>query len=233
MQEHPIIFSGPMVQTILNTQPNVWPAIPIDPRKPFKWQTRRLVIPRQTKPRIPPRFMEPWLINGVQETMDNGVPLWVGFHPDYPTGEKWFGCDYGKAGDQLWVRETWCPVDDSEGGGGQWIDYRATPRYAASHPAGWDNEPDAHEALKWRPSIHMKRWMSRIQLEIKNVRVERVQAISGEDIIAEGAWRRDWTRVDGNDRRAFQQLWDAINEKRGGGWDANPYVWVIDFMRLS
>ena len=93
---------------------------------------------------------------------------------------------YGQTGDRLWVRETFCPVDDRENGGELWCDYRATPRYEASHPAGWENEPDDPMALKWKPSIHMPRWVSRINLEITGVRVERLQDINGADAKAEG-----------------------------------------------
>src|SRR5574342_440540 len=84
-------------------------------------------------------------------------------------------CPYGAPGDRLWVRETWCPVDDREEGGKLWVDYRATPRYSAEHPAGWDAAPADIEALKWRPSIHMPHWASRISLEVTDVRCERLQ----------------------------------------------------------
>ena len=68
-------------------------------------------------------------------------------------------CPYGSQGDLLWVRETFCLVDDStlDPQGKEWIDYRATPRYAASHPAGWHEAPDDAERLKWSPSIFMPR----------------------------------------------------------------------------
>jgi hypothetical protein len=98
----------------------------------------------------------------------------------------WFPkCPYGRPGDRLWVRETWCQVDDREYGGKLWYDYRATPKYNASHPAGWDNEPEKPEALKWRPSIYMPRAASRITLEITAIRVERLQDLSPEDARAE------------------------------------------------
>jgi hypothetical protein len=49
MKEHPILFSAPMVQVLLNTKPNTWPAEPIDPSKPFKWMTRRMMKPQPEK----------------------------------------------------------------------------------------------------------------------------------------------------------------------------------------
>lgn len=93
---------------------------------------------------------------------------------------------FGKPGDRIWVRETFCPVDDTQYGGEKWVDYRATPKFEASHPAGWDCAPNDAEALKWRPSIHMPRWASRILLEITGVRVERLNAISEENAASEG-----------------------------------------------
>ena len=95
-------------------------------------------------------------------------------------------CPLGQPGDQLWVRETFCPVDDTQHGGDKWVDYRATPRYESSHPAGWDCEPKDPEALKWRPSLHMPRWASRIDLLITGVRVERLNSITNADAKAEG-----------------------------------------------
>ncbi len=148
-------------------------------------------------------------------------------------------CPHGKPGDRIWVRETFCPVDDTQYGGEKWVDYRATPKFEASHPAGWDCAPNDAEALKWRPSIHMPRWASRILLEITNVRVERLNAISQADAIAEGAppshpsidcvsqeygfpdFSRSW----------FGQTWQHIYGEES--WDANPWVWVIEFKRVE
>lgn len=139
-------------------------------------------------------------------------------------------CPYGKPGDLLWVRETWCPVDDSDFDGGEWIDYRATPKYEASHPAGWENEPDSPDALKWRPSIHMPRWASRITLRITDVRVERLQEISEADAIAEGCPAVSLYSLDCESTppsHHFRALWESINGK--GSWDENPWVWAITF----
>ncbi|PLK93871.1 hypothetical protein CWN56_12890, partial [Klebsiella pneumoniae] len=54
-------------------------------------------------------------------------------------------CPHGKPGDRIWVRETFCPVDDTQYGGEKWVDYRATPKFEASHPAGWDCAPNDAE----------------------------------------------------------------------------------------
>jgi hypothetical protein len=87
----------------------------------------------------------------------------------------------------------------------------------------------------WRPSIHMPRWASRITLEVVAVRVERVQDITEADARAEGiAAYVEYgggsveTLIQGN-RHSFRELWDSINASRGYGWDANPFVWVVEF----
>ncbi|MFM0375171.1 hypothetical protein [Paraburkholderia aspalathi] len=85
----------------------------------------------------------------------------------------------------------------------------------------------------WRPSIHMPRWACRLELEITNVRVERLQDISEADAIAEGVNAGPWEYDNGEGtetaRESFHCLWDSPNAARGCGWDANPWVWVVGF----
>ncbi|EPH7508776.1 TPA: hypothetical protein M2P33_003383 [Klebsiella pneumoniae] len=152
-------------------------------------------------------------------------------------------CPHGKPGDRIWVRETFCPVDDTQYGGEKWVDYRATPRYEASHPAGWDSAPNDAESLKWRPSIHMPRWASRILLEITDVRVERLNAISEEDATAEGVPPAGSLLPDypgtfltpkgdfATAKVAFQRLLESIYGEES--WKANGWVWVISFKRVE
>ena len=152
-------------------------------------------------------------------------------NPQYAcfTGSSARRCPYGKVGDRLWVRETFCIVNDREFGGGLWVDYRATPRYSEEAPAGWENAPNDIAALKWKPSIHMPKGASRINLEITNIRVERIQDISDNDIEFEGV------EVFGDSivrKTLFTDLWNKINKKRGYGWDKNPWVWVVTFKRV-
>ena len=148
---------------------------------------------------------------------------------------------FGKPGDRIWVRETFCPVDDTQYGGEKWVDYRATPKFEASHPAGWDSAPNDAEALKWRPSIHMPRWASRILLEITDVRVERLNAINEHDAQAEGVaklrggfWKHyqpGWTQHQLSARGSFVTLWKSIYGDES--WNSNPWVWVISFERIE
>jgi hypothetical protein len=89
---------------------------------------------------------------------------------------------------------------------------------------------------KVRPSIHMPRWASRITLEIVSVRVERLEDISEEDAEAEGIVFDPPVAVDKMGlcslyRIAYRALWETINGP--GSWDANPWVWVVEFRSVT
>ncbi|WP_112198255.1 hypothetical protein [Rahnella sp. NRRL B-41462] len=136
-------------------------------------------------------------------------------------------CPLGQPGDQLWVREAFAtlacgsyePEKPSLTGTYQEVRYLATDRLA-------DCDADVR-GYNWRPSIHMPRWASRIDLLITGVRVERLNDISNEDIRAEGAAQFGCT----SHRVNFQTLWESIYGE--GSWDANPWVWVIEFKRVA
>lgn len=123
-------------------------------------------------------------------------------------------CPFGQPGDRLWVREAFC--DATAGVEGR-ILYRA----------------DGDDAIQWRPSIHMPRWASRINLEITGVRVERLKNISPDDCISEGAWSiEDRELGRGHEAvEAFRSLWESINGD--GSWAENPWVWVVEFRRVE
>lgn len=157
-------------------------------------------------------------------------------------------CLYGVVGDQLWVKETWATA-------GNWDEYKPSElldhwfslsqlRYKAT-----EKFPDG-EYFTWRPSIFMPRWASRIQLEIKGVRVEQLREITEEDAIAEGVGFGFQMNAGWPDYRyintrgiceltqdsvvmSFSTLWDSIYKKRGFGWDVNPWVWVVEFARVE
>jgi hypothetical protein len=94
------------------------------------------------------------------------------------------------------------------------------------------------EGARWKPSIHMPRWASRILLEVTEVRVQRLQDISEEDADAEGV-QVDLDVIDRIPypahpfKDAFVKLWDTINAKRGHGWETNPWVWAVSFRRIK
>lgn len=215
----PMLFTGEMVRAWLDGR---------------KHQTRRVIKPSQSKPKIAPLHMKPATPDemAIMEIEESEGQVWIGSHPDYPTGEKWFTCPYGKPGDRLWVRENL--IEDARG---DWC-YEAD-----NHPVQCNRTPaDESAMLSWLmhrnrsycPSIHMPRWASRITLEITSVRNEKVQDITPEDAIAEGInyencdpdnahqyWREESVAM-------YGELWDAINAKRGYPWQANPWVWVIE-----
>jgi len=139
-------------------------------------------------------------------------------------------CPYGGIGDRLWVRETWRVIANEE-------------RYGIVFKDGgikfFEGQTTYKIEDKWRPSIFMPRWASRITLEITGVRVERLQDICESDVISEGCpdipllyEPQNMSRIDVlNAQRLswFAELWDSLNAKRGYGWDTNPWVWVIEF----
>jgi len=104
---------------------------------------------------------------------------------------------------------------------------------------------------KWRPSIFMPKEACRIKLEITDIRVERVQDISEEDAKAEGVYfygwddyhQTDYKNYSYNDKgmcddwgvqtakESYQTLWESINGR--GSWEKNPWVWVIEFIRIK
>ncbi|WP_039788618.1 hypothetical protein [Herbaspirillum huttiense] len=161
-------------------------------------------------------------------------------------------CPYGQSGDRLWVRETFVqgfeydPVTDrlrqfDEDGNElpKKIWYRATDSISWSDDAGWETN------VPWKPSIHMPRSACRILLEITGVRVERLQDISNADCWAEGIEEVDGTldplkicelakrmgRCIDDPSPTFAALWESISGP--GSWDANPWVWVIEFRRIK
>ena len=118
-------------------------------------------------------------------------------------------CPYGQVGDRLWVRESFYTES-----GDIW--YKADGQTAPMF-------------IKWKPSLFMPRWASRITLEITEVRVERLQEISDGDCQAEGCQYPQWRGSHTSWKGAYKALWDSLNAKRGYGWEVNPWVWVISF----
>lgn len=232
MKERPILFSAPMVRAILDGS---------------KTQTRRIVKGVKHFPEFGSavgmvggawRYGSPAGL-GLAERGDCwSVTLDADHLKRMCTQEAYgwgagAGCPYGPPGDRLWVRETWSTHACFDGVPPAKLTTRSLHYWA-------DGEI---KTGKGRPSIHMPRWASRITLEITGVRVERLQDISIQDAKAEGAWGPDDSIVDkvatyfgidvlaANPRLAFQMLWESINGP--DSWQANPWVWAIDFKRLE
>lgn len=140
---------------------------------------------------------------------------------------RYFACHHGQPGDKLWVRET--RADTCAEG------VSKIPWYRADYLGHGEIDPPPG-GIKWKPSIFMPRWASRITLEIVSVRVEKVQEIRCEDALAEGVSLEGelFPNVDSawKAHKRFRFLWDSINAKRGYGWEKNPWVWAIEFKKL-
>jgi hypothetical protein len=223
-----IIFNTPMVQAVLNTKPGVWPAEPIDPVRPYKCMTRR-IIELQTEGYTPFIDLPP----------DTGPGTWYFYRvtPKYSPG------------DILWVREKYQirPVYGFEGG----YPYEKIPKERPGDCCITYAATDDLDEEKWRPSIFMPRWASRLTLEVKDVRIERLQDITDKDVWLEGVEGRSfacedfWCPEDENygclyphtincePICRFRFFWDHLNAKGGHSWDSNPCVFVIEFMRMG
>lgn len=207
MIERPILFSGPMVRALLDGQ---------------KTQTRRVMKPQ-------PDFYDPaggFPLGGGRTTSVS----WKENHVEPETLRVM--SPYGRPGDRLWVREAFTRVPASAyrmSEGVQQTVNPGDPYEAAIYAAGWDRS-----IPKWKPSIHMPRWASRILLEITDVRVERLNDCSEADALAEGSQHPSLVPLVGvgwSSRDMYARLWEHING--AGSWAANPWVWVVEFKRVQ
>ena len=183
------------------------------------------------------------ILEGRKTVTRRALKMPHGFWETSATGELMpipANCPYGKPGEQLWVRETWycdhfevmrgpyLKPDDLDVG--EALD-DGTLVYAADGLTPYEADQPI-----WKPSIHMPRWASRILLEITDVRVERLQDISRADIRAEGLQCPPELASDDvspNYRDWYPAAWRELRESTGGNWDANPWVWVVEFKRVT
>ncbi|MEI9689535.1 hypothetical protein [Kosakonia cowanii] len=190
-----------------------------------KTQTRRIMKPQPTPCTLqkgghwwPSNVFKTML--HIEEEMQNGKGCWGGLVGD--------ACPFGDVGDRIWVREAWGQYRVAPEG----VVYRADEKLPCGAPE------------RWRPSIHMPRWASRITLEITGVRVERLQSISDEDVDAEGfagdyptsalpalfpGEPSDWSHLSMRD--CYGVLWKSIYGEES--WQSNPWAWVIEFKRIE
>jgi hypothetical protein len=234
VMERPILFSAPMVRALLagtktQTRRLVNGTVE-DVAQPFWWGARRVVH-------------RPKCVRYLCEQVDSYETACGGW--DCTADGRTERSPFGGPGDRLWGRETFGRLT----GNGIRTVYRAD----GDPPRRSDGSPVAE--MRWTPSIFMPRALSRITLELTSVRVERVQAISEADAVAEGAdsltasqallkghasvdgCRRagypgapantgDWTPRD-----CYRLIWGAINGP--GSWAENPWVWALGFRRWT
>ena len=144
--------------------------------------------------------------------------------------------------DILYIRQTWQYLYELDGNE-QILEGTGKYYYAATDTLPFDTYVDSagvtHERVPWRPSIHMPKEAARIWLKVKDVRVERLQEITAEDALDEGAER--YIHLDGSldesgTLTSFIGIWNSTIRKSDldrYGWDANPWVWVIEFERCE
>ena len=152
-------------------------------------------------------------------------------------------CPLGQPGDRIYVRETFVQgyKEDPETGAVRDYDEEGndipmTTWYRATDGGiTWCDDDGWETNVPWKPAIHMPKALARIWLEITGVRVERLQDISEADALAEGA-RFELASIDSvrigataSFLSGFRNIWEST----GGDWDANPWVWAIDFKVLS
>lgn len=221
MRELPILFSAPMVRAILDGRKTV---------------TRRVVKP-QPREDLPYPKIDPAL---------PGLATWCSFKtaPGILFG-AWVELKLPyEVGDQLYVRET-TEVDEDTSAAARLsrntADKAPVLVRGASDPAFNGTVAHWDYSRRSRPGIHLPKLASRIWLEVTAVRVERLQDISEEQSLAEGASAAllPAIRVSKDSpmasmpssyedhREIFSALWESING--AGSWAANPWVWVVEF----
>ncbi len=215
MKEHPIIFSAPMVQAILKKQ---------------KTETRRVIVP------------QPVTTWGGPLLVDDAGELWEP-HPGGPPGEpiclasgKPQHCPYGVPGDLLYVKER-MRVVGRLARGRVIVEYMADgERMHCNIPETHWDKPTSQPSEKFHNARFMPKWAARIWHEATTIDVERVQDITEDGAIAEGASPMhldDLGQTWKTHRRGFRTLWDSINLNRGYGWDVNPRVYAVGHKLLS
>jgi hypothetical protein len=227
MKERPILFSGEMVRAILDGR---------------KTQTRRVVNQKHL----------PFLTNILDGFLDGkwnqrplpygkpGDGLWVRetWKPGAWRDDGRIAIDY-KASPEL-TKTPWVRLPDDGTGDNfddLWIKLTDELLAAGSVPDenGYHHWEPGKSPVKWRPSIFMPRWASRINLRVTGIRVERVQDITPSDYRAEGInlsydAKMNSLQVEPMYKARWVTLWNAINATRPGcSWDANPWVWVVEF----
>jgi hypothetical protein len=231
IQEKPILFSGEMVRALLDGR---------------KTQTRR-VMKLPTGAAVPSEW-DFCALNGYSNAVFS-APVSAPNQRMYTEVTN----RYGDKGDRLWTKEThyrwghWTKNGKTDKGVQRWKFIALDKRVVFAATDSSKESPTHRGDDGWwkRPAIFMPRWASRFNLEITEVRVQRVQEITEEDAIADGVVAMEGnfkgcftipgtTALSGRTAREwYSRLWDKINLKRGFGWDKNPWVLAISFRRAG
>lgn len=235
MTDRPILFSAPMIRAILDGR---------------KSQTRRII-------KLPTKgvYEHPQMGGWEASTVGGGAAFTIerdGSRKPAPERPCVWHQTTGDVvvprfakGDRLWVKETWLP--DPSRDDDAWDDWECSPVEfdgcglkpsmvppALRHPGNVIFAADPKwtiDGLRWKPSIHMPRWASRLTLAVTDVRVQRLQKITPADAIAEGIWApANSMTIDcetRDPRDDFRALWNSINGPRS--WEANPFVVAVSF----
>lgn len=199
--EHPILFSTPMVQAILEGR---------------KTMTRRIVRTPKNKGEY----------KGIGIVESNGILFAIFQDPEKSWVSEGLKFPYGMIGDKLWVRETFFDCS-------KFKDYPLFNQQLTNYIFKADNTSIGEH--KWKPSLFMPKAAARIWLEITGIRVERLHEITEEDAKSEGAEFQLWQTLNNTDttsyKNGFTSLWLHINGDES--WNANPWVWVIEFKRIE
>lgn len=221
MKFRPIIFSGEMVRAILDGR---------------KSQTRRVIkFPKWGEYQTTEADWDVTVLGGQLHLTQPLVLNTANGRPSRAMQDKILHCPYGVPGDGLYVREEFAWPQHMDGHAPSQVDaewgaqYPSHTRYRASQPERLVSQG------RWRRARHMPRWASRLTRMVTDVRVEYVQDIITEDIIAEGlstTLREHDAEVHLLDQ--FINLWDSINGKRPGrSWADNPLVRRVSFRRIE
>jgi hypothetical protein len=235
IEERPILYSSPMICAILEDRKTMT-------RRVVKWKPIHEGLNLSATSLSLGYYCTGAPLSGHVLHSRDGRGVWNDrTHPAH--------CPYGRVGERLWVRESFYAYgkyrftgERTETGKPEvefWdctLDANGSYRYAADETLP---KPSSRYEFGWhkRPSIFMPRIASRVTLEIKNIRVERLQDISQEDMAAEGfrAYVDEASpRLHEIAREDFGKGWDGINGKRKGcSWQNNPFVWVIEFRKVA
>lgn len=232
--ERPMLFSGELVRAILD-------GTKTQTRRPVKYEYGHGGHPRH--PFAPHAAEKDNFVthSGPYSSIKKEL-IWF-----YGWGNcRWLKSPFGQPGGRIWVKEKHYVTElIGQGAGNMFLSYQ--DEFETDDPESSEHRPWRHDLtprVKFgpRPSVHMPRWASRINLEITGVRVERLQDASKGDLVHEGwpdadevatACKTMHEYIDDSVVEWFADAWDAIYAKQGLGWDANPWVWVVEFRRAE